>query len=121
WFIETDRDRSIKYALRLLGNYERETGKLHMELAKVHPEIVERREQMVENGYSYGDATFAATREVVGTDQYGTLLDSLGTNDTLNDLKSQVEAHKSGVEIEGPPEESETASEEMELPLELFF
>jgi phosphatidylserine/phosphatidylglycerophosphate/cardiolipin synthase-like enzyme len=129
WFIEEGRERSVRHVLRLLGNYERESGKMHLALAEQHPDIADQRDRLISGGYSYGDATFRATQRVLGQDKHRTLLDSLGTNDTLNNLKSQVEAFKRGeevadAEVVAPVDEMEVETEvemEMELPLELFF
>lgn len=123
WFIEEDRERSVRYVLRLLGNYERESGKMHQDLAKSHPEIADLRDKLVDSGYSYGDATFKATKEVLGPEKHQTLLDSLGTNDTLKELKAEVDRYK--FDKHGPssaPEPMAMVDEvEMELPPELFF
>ena len=120
WFIEEDRERSVRYVLRLLGNYERESGKMHQDLAKAHPEIADLRDKLIDSGYSYGDATFKATKEVLGAEKHQTLLDSLGTNDTLKELKAEVDRFK--LDKHGPPEPMAMVDEvEMELPPELFF
>ena len=123
WFIEEDRERSVRYVLRLLGNYERESGKMHQDLAKAHPEIADLRDKLVESGYSYGDATFKATKQVLGAEKHQTLLDSLGTNDTLKELKGEVDRFK--LDKQGPPSPPEPMAMidevEMELPPELFF
>ena len=123
WFIEEDRERSVRYVLRLLGNYERESGKMHQDLAKAHPEIADLRDKLIDSGYSYGDATFKATKEVLGAEKHQTLLDSLGTNDTLKELKAEVDRFK--LDKHGPSEAPEPMAMvdevEMELPPELFF
>ena len=123
WFIEEDRERSVRYVLRLLGNYERESGKMHQDLAKAHPEIADLRDKLIDSGYSYGDATFKATKEGLGAEKHQTLLDSLGTNDTLKELKAEVDRFK--LDKHGPSEAPEPMAMvdevEMELPPELFF
>lgn len=120
WFIEEDRDRSVSYALRLLGNYERESGKTHQELASTNPRIADARERLMKEGYSYGDATFMATEKVLGKEKYRKLLDSLSSNDNLDELKSQVQAHKRGERV--APTEATVSFEEVavELPPEFF-
>ena len=123
WFIEEDRERSVRYVLRLLGNYERESGKMHQDLAKSNPEIADLRNKLIAEGYSYGDATFKASKEVLGPEKHRNLLDSLGTNDTLNQLKAEVDRYK--FDKAGPPSVPEPMAMvdelEMELPQELFF
>ena len=123
WFIEEDRERSVRYVLRLLGNYERESGKMHQDLAKSNPEIADLRNKLIAEGYSYGDATFKASKEVLGPEKHRTLLDSLGTNDTLNQLKAEVDRYK--LNEAGPVSVAEPMAMvdevEMELPQELFF
>jgi phosphatidylserine/phosphatidylglycerophosphate/cardiolipin synthase-like enzyme len=121
WFIEEGRDRSVTYVLRLLGNYERESGKMHQELAQAHPEIADLRDSLVKDGYSYGDATFQATQKILGLETHRQLLDSLGTNDTLDELKAQVEAFKRGEEVAEAEPVTPNDEVEMELPPELFF
>ena len=123
WFIEEDRERSVRYVLRLLGNYERESGKMHQDLAKAHPEIADLRDKLIDSGYSYGDATFKATKEVLGAEKHQTLLDSLGTNDTLKELKAEVDRFKldKHVPSEAPEPMAMVDEVEMELPPELFF
>ena len=96
---------------------------MHQDLAKSHPEIADLRDKLVDSGYSYGDATFKATKEVLGPEKHQTLLDSLGTNDTLKELKAEVDRYK--FDKHGPssaPEPMAMVDEvEMELPPELFF
>ena len=96
---------------------------MHQDLAKAHPEIADLRDKLVESGYSYGDATFKATKQVLGAEKHQTLLDSLGTNDTLKELKGEVDRFK--LDKQGPPSPPEPMAMidevEMELPPELFF
>ncbi len=111
WFIEQSRDRSITHTLRLIGNYERETGKIHQELLATNPEIRELKESYEKQGYSYGDSVLRAAEKVLGKDTYRALFDDLKTAKTLKRLQSRVQAFHSGLNPSPDAEESEAPQE----------
>lgn len=124
WFIENGREQSVRYVLRLIGNYERESGKLHQELLAGNDKIAERKAAIQAEGYSYGDATLNAIQENLGPEAHRKILDEMGTADTLRVLQKQVQDFKEGKEVTAPLEEEvELLEEELieSLPPELFY
>lgn len=122
WFVEQGRDQSIVYTLRMIGNYERETGKLHQQLLHENPEIAARKQALEAEGYSYGDATLRAVREILGPETHRQMLDGLPSYQSLQKLKTDVEAYKKDgtVPAQGVASESPTEGGS-ELPPEMFF
>jgi len=99
WFVEQGRERSIRHVLRLIGNYERESGKLHQQLLDERTDIADRKAELEAEGYSYGDATLKAVREVLGEEKHKELLESLPATANLNELQEKVTAYKEGREV----------------------
>lgn len=117
WFIEETRDSAIRHSLRLIGNYERETGKLHQDILNENAEVQARKAELQAEGYSYGDATLKAVSEVLGEQEYREMLRNLDTNQTLEQLQSKVNNYVLGVD-------TETASfnpEDLQMPAEILF
>ena len=117
WFVEESRNSAIRHSLRLIGNYERESGKLHQDILHENADVQARKAELQAEGYSYGDATLKAVSEVLGNDEYREMLRGLDTNQTLESLQEKVNNYVLGVE-------SETAAfnpEDLQMPADLFF
>ena len=96
WTIEEDRDRSIRHVLRLLTNYEKATGVMFDELMKTTPSIATRRDALIKEGYSEGDATFMAAKENLGNDKYRAALDALPAAKMLVATQQELADWKAG-------------------------
>lgn len=94
--IEEDRDRSIRHTLRQLTNYERQTGAMFDELLKSTPTIAARRDALIAEGYSEGDATFTAAREHLGPEKYRSMLDALPAAKALVSMQKELADWKAG-------------------------
>jgi phosphatidylserine/phosphatidylglycerophosphate/cardiolipin synthase-like enzyme len=115
WTIEEDRDRSIRHTLRLLINYEKQSGALIEKLASKSPEIATRRDALIAEGYSKGDATLMATQEHLGPKKYRQMLDSLPSSKQLTTLQQEMADWKAGKAIASDASVTETEeSEEVE-------
>jgi phosphatidylserine/phosphatidylglycerophosphate/cardiolipin synthase-like enzyme len=122
WFIEESRDRSMTHVLRLIGNYERATGKLHQQLLADNPEIAERKASLQEEGYSYGDSVLRAVEDVVGEEKHDLMLHDLQASKSLRLLKERIAAFQAGEHLDPSPEDNdEPNSAEEELAEEFLF
>jgi phosphatidylserine/phosphatidylglycerophosphate/cardiolipin synthase-like enzyme len=99
WTIEEDRERSIRHTLRLLNNYEKQSGALFEEMAANTPEIASRRAELIKEGYSEGDATLMAIKAQVGQDKYKELLKNLPASNQLDTLQQELADWKAGKPI----------------------
>lgn len=98
WFVEDGRDRSVKHILRLIGNYERESGKINQDILAENPKVAARKAKYQEQGYSYGDATLKAIDDVLGEKAHDKMLENLKTTDTLRMLQTRVLSFHNGAE-----------------------
>lgn len=103
WTIEEDRERSVRQVLRHLINYERQTASVFTELLAKTPEVSDRRDSLISEGYSTGDAVLMAAREYLGEDAYRQQLDSLPSAVQLSTLQQQTADWKAGRPISSPP------------------
>ncbi len=96
WMIEQDRDRAVGQVLRMLFNYERQSAVKIRELLEENPTIAKRRDDFYEQGYSRGDATLKAVIEELGSEVFRETMDALPTSQSLDDLRTEVQAWKAG-------------------------
>lgn len=120
WFIEDTRDSSVKHILRVIGNYERESGKVHQNILDSSPEVASKKAELEAEGYSYGDATLKAIKEVLGQDVHRKMLDDLKTNKTLTVLQNNVHEFLNGSDGESA-EFPSIAESTMFMPAEILF
>lgn len=112
WFVQDSRERAIRHVLRLIGNYERETGNLHQELLNDNKDIQERHQSLEAAGYSYGDSVLQAVESHLGKDVHRSMLAELKTSNSLDLLQHNVEAYRNGEQTEQAELEEFAADED---------
>lgn len=89
WAVEQDRDYNTKKILQSIEKYELESGALVGKLLE-RPEIGQRRDALMDSGYSDGDAALMACDEVLGKEQFLKMRNDLASNQDLNRLRDRV-------------------------------
>lgn len=109
--IDEDRDRSIRHVLRLMINFEKQSGEMFESLVAQVPDIRTQRDSFVDEGYSMGDATLMAAKNHLGPEKYRAVVESVPGAGQLRELQNELASWKSGDNV---PESSESASTEVE-------
>lgn len=89
WFVEQDRGYATKIIIGKLESYEKETATLVEGLIET-PDVKAKYDELVEKGYSEGDAALMASKEVLGKDEFLKQLHDLPAHKELDALKSTV-------------------------------
>ncbi len=93
FFVESARGGAIRQIITAIENYEVESGVLVQQLLE-QDEVSTRRDQLLEQGYSDGDAILMAVNQVIGEDDFQALTSELPTSQELDRLQARVEAWK---------------------------
>jgi phosphatidylserine/phosphatidylglycerophosphate/cardiolipin synthase-like enzyme len=104
--IEEDRDRSIRHTLRLLINYEKQSGAMVEELITSNPEVAARKEALLKEGYSEGDSCLIACQDHLGKEKFRQMLDALPAAVQLVKLQKELAEWKAGNPIVSSSSES---------------
>lgn len=93
WFVEQGRKKATKEIVQNIEAYEKETGKLVNKLLE-REDVLSRRDQLLADGYSEGDAALKACDEVLGHEEFLKMRHELPGHKKLYELRDKVNAWK---------------------------
>ena len=93
WSTEMERNRATKKIIGGIETYEKETGVLVEKLVE-RPDIKARREELLADGYSEGDAALKACDDILGHEEFLKMRQDLDSHKELYKLKDDVAAWK---------------------------
>ena len=94
FFVETAKGGATRQIITGIENYEVETGVLVGQLME-KTEVSQRRDELLAEGYSDGDAALMAVDQVIGKEEFQAMADELPTSIELDQLAKRVESWKS--------------------------
>lgn len=89
WAVEQDRDYQVKNIVQGIESYEKETGTLVGKLLE-RSDIKERRDALMADGYSEGDAALKACDEILGHEEFLKMRQDLPAHKEMYALKDKV-------------------------------
>lgn len=93
FFVETAKGGATREIITGIENYEVESGVLVEQLLE-KTAVSARRDELLEAGYSDGDAALMAVDQVIGREEFAAMADKLPTSIELERLSEKVEAWK---------------------------
>lgn len=93
YFVDTGRAGATRTIISGIEGYEIESGALISRLME-RDDVSARRDELIETGYSDGDAALMAAEQVVGKNELDVMLADLPTYENLNRLAERVEMWK---------------------------
>jgi len=93
WAVHKGRDYATKKIVRSIETYEQETSKLVTDLL-TRPDIKERRDALLETGYSEGDAALMACDQVLGHEEFLKMRNELPAHKSMYETRDRVMAWK---------------------------
>ncbi len=108
--IDEDRDRSIRHVLRLMVNFEKQSGEMFQSLVAQVPDIRTKRDSLIEEGYSKGDATLMAAKAHLGPEKYRAVIESVPGAGQLRELQDELAMWKSGMSLPETPDSAPEGS-----------
>jgi hypothetical protein len=94
WSAEQNRDYVTKKIIGAIEKYEVDTAKMMGGLLENNSDVLARRDALLADGYSEGDAALKAAEEVLGHDEFLKMKHDLPGHKNLDEMKSKVEKWK---------------------------